>query len=217
MLKTRGLLITLEGIDGCGKTTQAGILQRNLEEKGIQFVAIREPGGTAVGEDIRQVLLHNHDSLSLQAELLLYMAARSELTEQVILPSLLAGKVVVCDRFIDSTVAYQGYGGGADLKLVHFLNQKATGGVSPDLTILLDLPVEEAAGRRGDSADRMEKNDYNYHRRVRHGYLEIARREPQRVVVVDAAADQVLQGLSIWQMVQDLIKTGLPVRNGYDL
>lgn len=217
MLKTRGLLITLEGIDGCGKTTQAGILQHNLEEKGIQFVSIREPGGTAVGEDIRQVLLHNHDSLSLQAELLLYMAARSELTEQVILPSLLAGKVVVCDRFIDSTVAYQGYGGGADLKLIHLLNQKATGGVSPDLTILLDLPVEEAAGRRGDSADRMEKNDYNYHRRVRHGYLEIARSEPQRVVVVDAAADQVLQGLSIWQMVQDLIKKGLPVRNGYDL
>lgn len=217
MLKTRGLLVTLEGIDGCGKTTQAGILQRNLEENGIQFVSIREPGGTAVGEDIRQVLLHNHDSLSLQAELLLYMAARSELTEQVILPSLLAGKVVVCDRFIDSTVAYQGYGGGADLKLIQLLNQKATGGVSPDLTILLDLPVEEAAGRRGDSADRMEKNDYNYHRRVRHGYLKIARREPQRVVVIDAAADQVLQGLNIWQMVQDLIKKGFPVRNGYDL
>jgi len=217
VLKTRGLLITLEGIDGCGKTTQAGILQHNLEENGIQFVSIREPGGTAVGEDIRQVLLHNHDSLSLQAELLLYMAARSELIEQVILPSLKAGKVVVCDRFIDSTVAYQGYGGGADLKLIHLLNQKATGGVSPDLTILLDLPVEEAAGRRGESADRMEKNDYNYHRRVRHGYLEIARREPQRIVVVDAAADQILQGLRIWQMVQDLIKKGFPVRNGYDL
>lgn len=217
MLKTRGLLVTLEGIDGCGKTTQAGILQRNLEENNIQFVSIREPGGTAVGEDIRQVLLHNHDSLSLQAELLLYMAARSELTEQVILPSLLAGKIVVCDRFVDSTVAYQGYGGGADLKLIHLLNQKATGGISPDLTILLDLPVEEAAGRRGDSADRMEKNDYNYHRRVRHGYLEIARSEPQRVVVVDAAADQFLQGLSIWQMVQDLIGKGFPVRNDYDV
>lgn len=217
MLKTRGLLITLEGIDGCGKTTQAAILQHNLEENGIQFVSIREPGGTAVGEDIRQVLLHNHDSLSLHAELLLYMAARSELTEQVIIPSLQAGKVVVCDRFIDSTVAYQGYGGGADLKLIRLLNQTATGGVSPELTILLDLPVEEAAGRRGERADRMEKNDYNYHRRVRRGYLEIARREPQRVVVVDAAADQVLLGYSIWQMVRDLIKKGVAMRNEYDI
>ncbi len=217
MLKTRGLLISLEGIDGCGKTTQAGILQCNLKESAIPYVPIREPGGTAVGEDIRQVLLHNHDSLSLQAELLLYMAARSELTEQVIRPALLAGKVVVCDRFIDSTVAYQGYGGGADLELIHLLNQKATGGVSPDLTILLDLSVEEAAGRRGAAADRMEKKNFHYHRRVRHGYLEIAQREPQRVVVVDAAADRMLQGLGIWQMVQDLVRKGVPMRNGYDL
>lgn len=205
MLATLGLFITLEGIDGCGKSTQSGILQRNLEERGIPFIPVREPGGTAVGENIRQVLLDNQYSPSLQAELFLYMAARSELTEQVILPSLFTGKIVLCDRFTDSTLAYQGYGGGADLSLVRFLNCKATGGISPDLTVLLDLTVEAAAARRGATADRMESKDYRFHQRVRRGYLEIAHREPQRIKIVDASEDVEKQGRIIWQLVQDLI------------
>lgn len=217
MLKTRGLLITLEGIDGCGKSTQAVILQRYLEEGGLPHVMVREPGGTAVGEDIRQVLLDNHYSLSLQAELLLYMAARSELTEQVILPALLAGKVVLCDRFTDSTLAYQGYGGGADLGLIRLLNRKATGGISPDLTVLLDLTVEEAAGRRGAAADRMESKDFRYHQRVRRGYREIARWEPQRVSVVDASGEIEKQGRNIWQLVQNLINRSLSMRTTDDI
>ncbi len=216
MLKTRGLLITLEGIDGCGKSTQAVILQRYLEESGLPHVMVREPGGTAVGEDIRQVLLDNHYSLSLQAELLLYMAARSELTEQVILPALQAGKVVLCDRFTDSTLAYQGYGGGADLGLIRLLNRKATGGISPDLTVLLDLAVEEAAGRRGATADRMESKDFRYHQRVRCGYLEIARWEPQRVSVVDASGEKEKKGRNIWQLVQNLINRRLSMRTTDD-
>jgi len=127
VLLTRGLLLTLEGIDGCGKSTQIGILEKRLHDSGISYITVREPGGTAVGENIRQVLLDNNYSPSLQAEMFLYMAARSELTEQVILPALLAGKIVLCDRFTDSTLAYQGYGGGANLSLIRYLNSHATG------------------------------------------------------------------------------------------
>ncbi len=205
MLITRGLLLTLEGIDGCGKSTQIGILEKRLHDSGISYITVREPGGTAVGENIRQVLLDNNYSPSLQAELFLYMAARSELTEQVILPALLAGKIVLCDRFTDSTLAYQGYGGGANLSLIRYLNRQATGGISPDLTILLDLSVEEAAGRRGATADRMESKDFWYHQRVRGGYIEIANEEEQRVKIVDASDDMESQGRIIWNLVQELI------------
>lgn len=205
MLITRGLLLTLEGIDGCGKSTQIGILEKRLHDSGISYTTVREPGGTAVGENIRQVLLDNNYSPSLQAELFLYMAARSELTEQVILPALLAGKIVLCDRFTDSTLAYQGYGGGANLSLIRYLNRQATGGISPDLMILLDLSVEEAAGRRGATADRMESKDFWYHQRVRDGYIEIANEEKQRVKIVDASDDMESQGRIIWNLVQELI------------
>lgn len=217
MLKTRGILITFEGIDGCGKTTQVEMLQHRLEESAVPHILVREPGGTAVGEEIRQILLHNHCSLFLQTELLLYMAARSELSEQVIQPALLAGKIVVCDRFTDSTLAYQGYGGGADLDLIRLLNQKATGGITPDLTFLFDLTVEEAAGRRSGKADRMENKNYSYHRRVQHGYLEIARQEQERVVIMDASEDRTRQGDKVWQIIQALIKKRFKAGAGYDL
>ncbi len=205
MFKTRGLLITLEGIDGCGKSTQATILARRLADSGIDFLPLREPGGTAVGENIRQVLLDNCYSPSLQAELFLYMAARSELAEQVILPALRDGRIIVCDRFTDSTLAYQGYGGGVDLDFIRLLNHRATGGIVPQLTILLDLPVEAAAERRGASADRMESKDIRFHQRVRNGYLEIARFEPHRVVVIDASGTVEEQGELIWQLILELV------------
>ncbi len=216
MLKSRGLLISLEGIDGCGKTTQAEILCDKLAQSGIACIMVREPGGTAVGENIRQVLLDNRYSPSLQAEMLLYMAARSELTEQVILPALFDGKIVVCDRFTDSTLAYQGYGAGADLKFIRFLNCKATGGITPHLTILLDLTVDEAAERRGASADRMESKDVCFHQRVRRGYLEIARQEPLRVNVVDASGAIENQSEIIWQLVQKRVAGSCSARSAYE-
>ena len=186
MFESRGLLITLEGIDGCGKSTQADLLRDRLISEGLSPVMIREPGGTAVGEDIRQVILSNHYSLSLGAELLLYMAARSELTGQVIIPALIAGKIVICDRFTDSTLAYQGYGGGANLKAIRDLNRFAARGITPALTFLFDLKAEDAAARRTDQADRMESKALSFHRRVRDGYLQMAQAEEYRFKVVDA-------------------------------
>ncbi len=179
-------MITLEGIDGCGKSTQADLLRDHLINEGLTPVMIREPGGTAVGEDIRQVILSNHYSLSLGAELLLYMAARSELTSQVIIPALIAGKIVICDRFTDSTLAYQGYGGGANLKAIRDLNRFAARGITPALTFLFDLKAEDAAARRTDQADRMESKALSFHRRVRDGYLQMAQAEEYRFKVVDA-------------------------------
>jgi len=186
VFESRGLLITLEGIDGCGKSTQADLLRDHLVNEGLTPVMIREPGGTAVGEEIRQVILSNHYSLSLGAELLLYMAARSELTGQVIIPALIAGKIVICDRFTDSTLAYQGYGGGANLKAIRDLNRFAARGITPALTFLFDLKVEDAVARRTDQADRMESKALSFHRRVRAGYLQMAHAEEYRFKVVDA-------------------------------
>lgn len=216
MLKTHKILLTFEGIDGCGKSTQVKLLQDKLEAGAVPSLVVREPGGTAVGEDIRQVLLHNNYSLSLQTELLLYMAARSELSEQIITPALRAGKIVLCDRFTDSTMAYQGYGGGADLNLIRYLNYKATTGITPAKTFLLDLPVEEAVTRRGAKADRMEQKDFHYHQRVRYGFLEIAGREPQRVVVIDAKKSIEEQGRSIWRFVSDLLAERFSQRPDYE-
>jgi dTMP kinase len=217
VFKTRGLLITMEGIDGCGKSTQAALLKQRLEEHAVPFIPVREPGGTALGEDIRQVLLHKDYAISLQAELLLYMAARSELTGQVIIPALKAGQVVLCDRFTDSTLAYQGYGGGADLGFIRRLNSRATRGIVPDLTFLLDLPVESALARRGEVADRMESRDIRYHQRVRNGYLEIASREPRRIKVIDAEGDKQDQNQAIWELLNKLIVRHAEMGFGYEL
>jgi dTMP kinase len=205
VLKSRGIFITLEGIDGCGKSTQTGLLMQKLDREKISYIPLREPGGTAAGEAIRQVLLDTKYDLSLQAELLLYMAARSEVTRQVIMPALKAGKIVICDRFTDSTMAYQGYGGGADLGWIRSLNKQATCGTIPDLTILLDLPPEEAVKRRGDEADRMESKDVYFHKRVRAGYLEIASEEPQRIYTLDATAEIESIRAQIWQVVKSFI------------
>lgn len=216
VLKTHRFLITLEGIDGCGKSTQVNLLRENLKSRAVPSIAVREPGGTAVGEDIRQVLLHKNFSLSLQTELLLYMAARSELIGQVIIPALRAGKVVICDRFTDSTMAYQGYGGGVDLNMIRYLNNKVTSGIVPDKTFLFDLAVEEAAARRIAKADRMEQKDLAYHQRVRRGFLEIACREPERVIVLDAKKSREEQGRIIWQHVKKILGESLLQEPDYE-
>lgn len=135
---------------------------------------------------MRQVLLDNRFTLSLEGELLLYMAARTEMVSQVLIPALEKGMTVLCDRFTDSTLAYQGYGAGGDLDWITGLNKRVTKGISPDLTILFDLPVKEAEKRQGGQKDRMESKDYSFHCRVRDGYLALAAKEPERIKVVDA-------------------------------
>jgi dTMP kinase len=210
VFKSRGLLISLEGIDGCGKSTQAELIMKRLKNEGLPPVFIREPGGTPVGEDIRRVILDNHYSLSLGAELLLYMAARSELTKQVIIPALVSGKIVLCDRFTDSTLAYQGYGGGADLKEIRILNRIATRGITPALTFIFDLSVEDAINRRKMKADRMESKDISFHRRVRSGYLQLACADKQRFVVIDALGTIEAIAEIVWSHTLGLLKrTGI--------
>jgi dTMP kinase len=180
------LFITLEGIEGAGKSTQAKLLNDALKQKGVASVLTREPGGVETAEAIREILLHKDiDPIS---ELLLYEAARTEHFCKIIRPALDSGKTVVCDRFIDASIAYQGYGRGIDIKMVEELNKIATFGVKPDLTFVVDIPAEMAFERlkqRGLAPDRFERLDVEFYKRVRKGYLDLNIKEPKRVVVVD--------------------------------
>jgi len=193
----RGKLITFEGIDGSGKTTQIRLLEKYLSGRGIDFISTREPGGTELGREIRSVLLENAKvSVEPDAELLLYAADRAQHVRRVIVPSLAAGMTVLSDRFYDATTAYQGYARGFDLEFVGLLNDFATGGLKPDLTFLFDLAVESGMSRtrkRVDAKkgavtpDRLDREPEEFHRRVRQAYLEIAAREPQRFRIIPAA------------------------------
>lgn len=179
--------ITLEGPEGCGKSTQAQLLADVLIARGFRVRLTREPGGDAVSEEIRRILLHSEDgSVSDRTEVLLYEAARAQHTEYIIRPHLADGYVVICDRFTDSTVAYQGYGSGLDLQLIHRLNAFATGGLEPDLTLLLDIDIETGL-RRQQEWNRMERKAVEYHERVRQGFLKEAGLHPERIVVIDAS------------------------------
>jgi dTMP kinase len=180
--------ITFEGIEGCGKSTQADLVREFLEGRGFSVLVTREPGGSPIGEQIRRILLEpaNHGMVAL-TELLLYEASRCQHVEAVIRPALDAGKVVICDRFFDASTAYQGYGRGLDIAMVGRLNLVATGSRKPDLTIVLDLPVDVGLKRLGKKLDRIEREAVEFHQRVRKGYLRIARDEPGRVKVVNAA------------------------------
>jgi dTMP kinase len=181
-----GTLITFEGVDGAGKTTQVHRLEKAL---GKNVVVTREPGGTIISERIREIFL-NSDGMTVQTELLLIAAARAQHVEEVIRPALEADQIVLCDRFIDATVAYQGYRGGIDLELIHQLNRTATGGLMPDLTFVLDLPPEIGIQRQQDGAthrNRLDREPLESHRKVREGYLFAAKSDPRRVKVIDAA------------------------------
>jgi len=199
----RGVFITVEGCEGTGKSTQAARLAALLRDAGLSVAEVREPGGTPLSEAVRALLLdREHDGLDPRAELLLYEASRAELTSSVILPALSSGGAVVCDRFYDSTTAYQGYGRGLPRDQVVRLNDFAASGLSPDLTIVLDLdPAEGLARATGQGADRLEAEDLPFHERVRAGFLQIAADEPERVVVVsaegtpDAVAERVLEAV----------------------
>jgi dTMP kinase len=190
---SRGALITFEGGDWSGKTTQARRLVTRLEESRIPCVFTREPGGTEIGEEIRAILLNpKHAPMSPATELFLYMANRAQHTHQVIIPALAEGAIVVCERFSDATFAYQGAGRGIDRKLIAPINAVASGGLVPDLTIIIDLPPDESARRaahaeRGE--DRIEQEAQAFHEKVREEYLRIAEEEPTRVKVVDGRKD----------------------------
>jgi dTMP kinase len=190
----RGRFITIEGPDGSGKTTLARLLSDQLRAAGIATVLTREPGGTALGERIRQILLDvgaDRQELDAATDALLFSAARARHVEEIILPSLRRGEVVISARYADSTIAYQGYGAGLPLDTLRAIQVMATGGLVPDLTILLDVPVAQGLARKAAEITRFEESfDLAYHERVRAGFLEMAAAEPSRWVVVDALAGE---------------------------
>ncbi|MBI3323957.1 MAG: dTMP kinase [Candidatus Omnitrophica bacterium] len=183
----RRLFITLEGPEGSGKSSQARWLVGWLRRQGAQVVAVRDPGSTALGCRLRRVLLHNGGlAPSPMAEALLFIAGRVGLVEQLIRPALAQGRIVVCDRFHDSTIAYQGFGGKLDIAWLEAMARRAIGGLLPDLTILLDVPPAVGFGRLGRHRDQIERRGAAFHRRVRKGFLKLAARAPRRFRVIDA-------------------------------
>ncbi|WP_282434525.1 dTMP kinase [Desulfotomaculum copahuensis] len=179
--------MVFEGIDGTGKTTQVNLLARALSGRGLPVLVTREPGGTAAAEAIRRLLLDPAgESLEPLTEVLLYAAARAQHVARKIRPALAAGRVVLCDRFADATLAYQGFGRGLEIGALAGLNALAAGGLVPALTFLLDMPPAEALARLKRPADRMEREGIEFYRQVRRGYLELAAREPGRYRVIDA-------------------------------
>jgi dTMP kinase len=200
------MFITFEGIDFSGKSTQANLLVERLKGSGRDVLLLREPGGTPVSEKIRAILLDKqHLDLNPRAELLLFSAARSQLVREVILPALKRRTVVVCDRFYDSTTAYQGYGRGIDLGDIRVMNTMATFGTVPEKTFLVDVGLNEVARRRkgsGLSADRMESEGRDFFERVRAGYLAIAAAEPARITVIDGSQTVEAIHAAIWAHVE---------------
>jgi len=186
----KGKFITFEGSEGCGKSTQSEMLFCYLKAKGLKVIYLREPGGVKLSEKIREILLDTKSIISPEAETLLYMASRAQVVEEIIKPVLKSGKTVVCDRFLDSTIAYQGFGLGVDIKLIKSVGNFATQGIKPDLTIFLDLPVKSGLKHRHKCKDRIECRSVNYHLRVRNGYLKLAREEPARIKIVKVCEDK---------------------------
>ncbi len=201
------LFITFEGGEGCGKTTQAKALYRRLSQLGISAELTHEPGGTALGSQLRRLLkTRRQDEISPEAELFLFAACRVQLVNGVIRPRLQKGKVVICDRFADSTTVYQGYGRGIDLTTIKAVNEFATQGTKPDLTVLLDIPVAKGLGRKqAKMKDRFEAEKTAFHDRVRDGYLKLAADEPERWLVIDATLPKARIGEIIWDRVNQLL------------
>jgi dTMP kinase len=233
--KDDSVFITLEGGEGTGKTTQQTLLAEQLQKKGYACLCTREPGGTALGKELRALLLHG-DPISPTAELLLYAADRAEHVQTRIRPALAAGQVVLCDRFTDSTLAYQGYGRDLDLGVIRQLNQLATGGLEPDLTLWLDLPPElglararsrqgcgalqavgvdplhrpqdDSGAEREQTPDRMEQAQWVFHQRLYQGFQTLAAAEPERIVRIDAEGSPQEVAERIWQVVSARLSQG---------
>jgi dTMP kinase len=205
-----GRFITIEGPDGSGKTTQVERLAERLRAAGHETLVTREPGGTGLGEQLREILLARHggvESTDALTDAFLFEAARRQLIRHVIRPALADGTIVVCGRYSDSTLAYQGFGAGAPLEVLREIDAAATDGLRPDVTILLDLPVEVGLARKGpDETTRFEaEQDVAFHRRVRAGFLELAADDPDRFVVVDATQPEDVVAHEVWAIVAAIL------------
>jgi len=204
------MFITFEGIEGCGKTTQIDLLHGYLRGKGYRVERTREPGGTAFGEALRQVLLKREFRVLPLCELLLFMAIRVQHIEEVIMPALSGGGIILCDRFIDASYAYQGYGRGIDLGIIGTLNRLVTKGVMPNLTILLDCEVATGLARKlvkEPHADRFENEDVSFHEKIRSAYLKLAEEDARRFFVVDGGRDIETVHRAIREKVEKLLES----------
>ena len=209
------MFISFEGIDGSGKSTQLVMLREVLEDRGLTVVTIREPGATLLSESIREILLSTRQSITSTAELLLFSAARSQLVEKVIEPTLEQGSIILCDRYVDSTTAYQGYGRKLDLESVRLCNRIATRGVMPTVTFFIDVAYEQAQQRMQfdhgvGEPDRMERSGRDFFERVREGYLQIAVEDPKRFVVIDGSRDRLEIHRDIISTLQSVFLLRLP-------
>lgn len=183
----KGHFVTFEGGDGCGKTTQTVLIVKKLKELGFDVVHTREPGGTFIAEALRKILLDPDNNISPVTELMLYEAGRAQHTGELVLPSLKAGKFVICERYTDATVAYQGFGRGIDIKMINQLNKIATSNLVPELTILFDCDIQKGLSRAGARGkDRLENEDILFHKKVRKGYKWLAKKYPSRIKIIDA-------------------------------
>lgn len=211
----KGKFITIEGPEGCGKTTQSNILVEYLRKRGCEVVLTREPGGTRIGEQIRALVLDaKYEEMTPRAELLLMAASRAQHVLEKIQPAVEAGKVVVCSRFTDATIAYQGCGRGFDIELINETNRIATGKVWPDLTLIIDIDVKtglrrafgvEKAEAKSGEGDRLESEDIGFHERVRKGYLDLARKFPERIKVIDGSGSIEQVSAAIRREVDELL------------
>ncbi len=200
---SNGKFITLEGVDGCGKSTQADKIVEKLFETEISALTVREPGGDPISESIRKLLLHAEESMSDRAEALLMIASRAQLTDKVILPHIINGKWVVADRYADSTLAYQGGGRGLSVNALEAINNFGTYTLKPDITFFIDIPVEKANERMSVSRDRIEREGANFQQRVRAQYLAMNTKEPERVILINGeqSIDKVFE--DIWSIMKE--------------
>lgn len=185
-MNKKGLFVTFEGADGSGKSTQLKMAALFLQEKGFEVVSTRDPGGTPLGLKIREILLHHEGKISDNCELFLYLADRAQHIDEKIIPALNSGKVVLCDRYVDSTLAYQGYARGLDIEDILKLNKIVTKSLMPDLTFVFDVSTEVAEKRVGATKDRLESEAKEFHQKVRFGFLDLAKKFPNRIKVIDA-------------------------------
>jgi len=204
------VLVTFEGIEGSGKTTQADLLYAYLKEKGYSVIKTREPGGTGLGEALRDVLLRKDMRVFPLSELLVFMAVRAQHMEEVIFPALAEGGIVLCDRFVDATYAYQGYGRSIDLGIIETFNRLVTKGVRPNLTILLDCDVDRAFQRKAAAnqhMDRFERESLSFHRKIREAYLKLSEEDSKRFFVIEPSVDIERAQRTIREKVESLIKS----------
>jgi len=208
-----GLFITFEGGEGCGKSTQSRLLLKKLEQQEVPVVLTHEPGGTALGNELRRALKRRWGSfISPQAELFLVAASRAQLVAEIIRPALQEGKVVICDRFTHSTMVYQGYGRGLDFTAIQMVNNIAALNLNPDLVIFLDIPPKQGLARKRNLKDRFELEDLSFHERVRAGYVKLSAADPDRWLLIDASLPKEKVAEIIWTRVSWLLPHNLSLR-----